>query len=728
MIAAARNAGRRALDEAAGKALLAHYGVAVPKTAVVRGPDEVEEALKALKAPFVVKVISPDILHKSDAGGVRVRLTTTEEVRQAIRAMSGQAQIKSARVDGWLVEEMAAEGQELVVGGLRDPQFGPLVMVGLGGIFVEVLADVSFRICPIDRLDAEEMLDELKGAAILRGARGRKAASRDAIIDVLLKIGGENGLLMQHAQDIAEADINPLIVSETGAVAVDARFVIEAGGSAPSLSSKEGRGTRDAIAEFTPLFAPKTVAVIGASTKGTTFPNVFIRRIREFGFEGPIYPIHPSAAEIDGLPAYQSLADTPEPIDYAFIAIPAAQIPPLLSSARGRLRFAQVISSGFGEVEEGRELQDRLVEAARAGGARLIGPNCLGLYTPRGKITFAEISPKEVGGVGVISQSGGLGTDVIRRGLARGLKFSGLVTVGNCADVTPSDLLEFYFADAQTRVVGMYIETARDGRRLFEILRNARGSKPVVVLKGGRTKQGIAAAASHTGSLAGDDRVWVALSRETGCVLVDTVDEFVDTLLLFQMVTPRREHPTERVVLFGNGGGASVLATDYYARLGLEVSPFANDTIAELAALNLPPGTSITNPVDCPVGTLQQEEGRVAEKILDIIYSSGKPDALVMHLNMSAFVGRSKPEVLDNLVKAAMRVQEHYPGQAHFILVLRSDGDPPLEERKREFRASALALGVAVYDEIANAGHALAALQRFERFVHKRERLNGVNG
>jgi acyl-CoA synthetase (NDP forming) len=342
------------------------------------------------------------------------------------------------------------------------------------------------------------------------------------------------------------------------------------------------------------------------------------------------------------------------------------------------------------------------------------------LYTPRGKVTFAEIGSKEVGGVGVISQSGGLGTDIIRRGFARRLQFSGLVTVGNCADVAPSELLEFYFADEQTRVIGMYIETAQDGRRLFEILREHAGRKPVIVLKGGRTQQGLAAAASHTGSLAGDDRVWIALSRQTGCMLVDTLDQFIDALLLFQSLAPQPAHPIRRVVLFGNGGGTSVLATDYFARLGLDVTPFDRPTIEALAALDLPPGTSITNPVDCPVGTLQQDDGRVAERILDLIYGSGNPDALVMHLNLSAFVGRTRPEVLDNLVQAALRVQEHYPGQTHFVLVLRSDGDPPLEARKREFRERAAALGVPVYDEMPNAGHALAALRDYERFLNHR--------
>jgi acyl-CoA synthetase (NDP forming) len=471
---------------------------------------------------------------------------------------------------------------------------------------------------------------------------------------------------------------------------------------------------------FAPLFEPKTVAVIGASSTAMTPGNVFIRRLRAFGYAGSIYPIHPTAGEIDGLQTFRSLGATPEPVDYAYIAIAAGQVPKILAAANGRVRFAQVISSGFAEVDEGRELQADLVAAARAGGARLVGPNCLGMYSPRGRITFVENGSAETGPVGVISQSGGLGTDIVRRGQGRGVRFSGVVTVGNCADVDPAELVEFYLADPATRVIGMYIEAVRNGRRLFDLLRAAKGAKPVVILKGGRTQQGRMAAASHTGSLAGDDRVWVALSRQTGCILVDTLDQFIDTLLAFQQLTPRPARPTRRIVMFGNGGGTSVLATDLFARLGLDVVPFAQPTVDALAALKLPPGSSIVNPIDTPVGTLQQEEGGIAEKILEAIYATGEPEAIVMHLNLAAFVGRTKTDVLGNLMQAALRVQARHPGRAHFLLVLRSDGEAEVEEKKRGYRARALELGIPVYDEMVNVGHALAALANHEQFIARR--------
>ena len=225
-ITQARMSKRGSLDELSGKRLLAQFGVAVPASIMVRANESLGAQLGGLKPPFVVKVMSPEILHKSDVGGVRVGLGNVAEVEAAIRSMLEKPAISSKPVDGFLVEEMAPAGQEMVIGGLKDPQFGPLVMVGLGGIFVEVLKDVAFRICPIERVDALEMLDELKGRAVLDGVRGQAAVSRAAIVDVLLKVGGRNGLLMTFAGDIAEADINPIIVSATGAVAVDARFIL----------------------------------------------------------------------------------------------------------------------------------------------------------------------------------------------------------------------------------------------------------------------------------------------------------------------------------------------------------------------------------------------------------------------------------------------------------------------------------------------------------------------
>ena len=226
LIARSRAARRAVLDELAGKQLLESFGVAVPKSLMIQGAAEAAAACGRLRAPLALKVVSPDILHKSDAGGVSVGLQSAGEVEAAVRAMMKRPEIENTRIDGFLLEEMAPAGQEIVIGALRDPQFGPLVMVGLGGVFVEVLADVSFRICPITRLDAGEMLDELKGAALLRGARGHKPVSLAVIVDALMKIGGEGGLLMTHAQDFAEVDINPIIVTGNGAVAVDARFVL----------------------------------------------------------------------------------------------------------------------------------------------------------------------------------------------------------------------------------------------------------------------------------------------------------------------------------------------------------------------------------------------------------------------------------------------------------------------------------------------------------------------
>ncbi|MBX3519174.1 MAG: CoA-binding protein [Xanthobacteraceae bacterium] len=470
---------------------------------------------------------------------------------------------------------------------------------------------------------------------------------------------------------------------------------------------------------FDALFAPSTIAVVGASATSVAGGNRFIRHLKAFGYPGKIFPIHPSAAEIEGMPAFSSVSETPAPIDYAYVAVAAQQVPKLLRSFAGRVRVAQVMSSGFSESAGGHDLEDELVRAAHDAKIRVIGPNCLGVYSPRARVTFTERTTDEAGSVGIICQSGGLGVDIIRRGQNRGVRFSGLVTVGNCADVRPHELLKYFLASPETKVIGLYLEGAGDGRHLFEALRAAEGRKPVVILKGGRTGQGRRAAASHTGALAGNDEGWKALAAQTGAVLVDELDSFLDALLAFQCLGPR-SLPARRAVLFGNGGGASVLGTDALARSGFDVAPLAPGVAAKLQALKLPAGSSVLNPIDLPAGALQQDEGRAAETIFDALSEGGGTDALVIHVNMTVVLSFRHVDMLGNLMNAVLRVKSRDRSGMHVVLVLRSDGDPDIEGPKREYRSRAVAASLPVFDELNAAARALAAVRHFETF---RERL-----
>jgi acyl-CoA synthetase (NDP forming) len=478
-----------------------------------------------------------------------------------------------------------------------------------------------------------------------------------------------------------------------------------------------------AFEEYGPIFRPRVIAVVGASASGGVSPgNEFIRHTRALGYDGRLVPIHPSAATVDGLPAAKSFADVGATVDFAYVAVGARNVNGLLATAAGKVRYAMVMSSGFGEVAEGRELEREMVQTARAGGVRILGPNCLGVYSPRGKLAFIGGASPEPGPVGVITQSGGLGVDIILRGQARGLRYSGLVTLGNSADVSPSELVDYFMADPDTKVIGLYAEDIKDGRAFFRTLRAARGAKPEVVLLGGQTRQGRHAAASHTGSLASGAEIWRGLARQTGVVLVRTLDEFLDSLHAFQLLQPRRDRPTRRCVLFGNGGGTSVLAADAFGRRGLDVTPLPERAIAELNKLELLPGTSVVNPIDAPAYTLRQEEGRIAERILDVVLESGEPDAVVMHINLPVFIASTDQRVdtMQNLIDAAIRALARWPRQAHFALVLRADGSEASEKRRREFRGKAVAQGIPVFDEMVNAADALSGVAFFERYLAAR--------
>ena len=489
---------------------------------------------------------------------------------------------------------------------------------------------------------------------------------------------------MQHADDIQEADINPLIVSDdaapwrsTRASSSDNRAMSKTATSSRNSRRSSHPEDRRGDRRFGPRRRACRICSSGASASSATRA----RSIRSI----------PPRPRSTGFPPIAASPTRREPVDYAYIAMPAAQIPPMLASANGQAALRA------GHLERIRRSRGRpraaganCVAAARAGGARLIGPNCLGLYTPRGNVTFAEIAARRKSAPSASSRrAAALAPTSSAAASNRGLKFSGLVTVGNCADVTPSRPARVLFrrrSDARDRHV--HRDGARRPAALRDPARQRARAKPVVILKGGRTQAGHVAAASHTGSLAGDDRVWVALARQTGCMLVDTLDQFIDTLLALPVARRARRASDAQASCSSATAAARACLRPITSRgWGSTVTPFGTETIDALAQLKLPPGTSITNPVDCPVGTLQQDDGRVAEKILDIIYGIGKARR-ARHAPQPVGVRRTHEARGARQSRRGRAARAGaLPRAGAFLLVLRSDGEPELEARKREFRA-----------------------------------------
>jgi acyl-CoA synthetase (NDP forming) len=223
----ARGQGYQTLSEPDGKRVLKSLGVEVPRGREVNGSGDLSHSLRDLRSPLALKVVSQEVVHKSDFGAVKLGLKGTEDVAVAMGEIQAALRARGIDAHKFLIEEMAKPGVELVIGGLLDPEFGPMIMLGLGGIFVEVYKDVAFRICPINRDDAMEMIDSLVGSALLHGARGKEPIDIEALVDCLIKLGGDNGLLLMPQMPFAEIDINPFIATSTGATAVDARFVLK---------------------------------------------------------------------------------------------------------------------------------------------------------------------------------------------------------------------------------------------------------------------------------------------------------------------------------------------------------------------------------------------------------------------------------------------------------------------------------------------------------------------
>ena len=477
----------------------------------------------------------------------------------------------------------------------------------------------------------------------------------------------------------------------------------------------------ESILDLDPLFHPRSIAVAGVSSRGEGQGNRFIQRLRQSGFKGNIYPIHPHETELEGLLVYPSLADTPEIIDYAFIAIPADAVPALLANAGGRVKFAQVMSSGFGEGGKGQALQASLVDALRLGKVRLLGPNCLGVYLPSVGVTFVDGQMAPAGTVGIFSQSGGLSVDFIKHGEHRGLRFKGVVTLGNCLDIGPCDLLDYYLNDPEVKVIGAYVETVQEGRRFFDILRLAKSKKPVVILKGGRTEQGQRAAASHTGSLAGNDLVWKAMAAQTGVVLAESLEEFIDSLVAFQSWSSEKKPFGGNVVLYGNGGGASVLAADALGRLGIVLPVISAEAARQLNALDVPSGASLENPLDFPANILNRFGPELPKRLLKIVAETDSPEIILLHLNLPVILPYRDGELMKELIEMAIELNDSLPTGTRLFLVLRSSVEFAYEASRQNYAKLSMQSGIPTFMDLSSAARALGALKKYGIFLKNRQ-------
>ncbi len=641
--------GRSVLLEHEVYALLASEGIDVPRFRVVAAPEEVDASLcSALDSEeAIVKVVSPDLFHKSDVGGVVACRNEPVAVRKAAARVlaSARAASPTARIVGALVAERvrfrSGTGRELLAAFRRDPAFGPVVVLGVGGLDTEALLgalrpEKARAMLAAHGLTASDALAALRGTLIHSALTGRLRTSRDAALpeaklaDLALALGrlAEQwaGFDPPDGFGLAELEVNPIVAAEDGRlVALDGLARLDRPKPLPPARP---------VAELRRLLTPRSAVVVGASAEGLNPGRIILRNLVEGGGvpRERIWAIHPRATEIDGCRAFASLADLPEPADLAVVSVAADrgadQVVQEIVEKR-RARTVTLIAGGFGETEGGREAEARirvaLAESHRAadGGVLLNGGNCLGIISGPGRYNTFFIPPHKLPvregpgrGLASISQSGAyLVTQVSN--LDRVVEPRYAISFGNQMDVTVSDYLAYLEGDPGTRVFAVYLEGFQpgDGARFLEAVRRIAGSgRPVLFYKAGRTREGSAAASSHTAAAVGDYEVCEELARAAGAVVASSLDQFEDDVTTFTLLAGRLA-AGRRVAVLSNAGFEATAAADTLH--GMELADLTAPTRARLAAL-LPAGiVDVHNPVDATPVTPTEKYVAIARALAE---------------------------------------------------------------------------------------------------------------
>src|ERR1700680_1289552 len=584
---------RNSLTAPEAKAVCDAYGIPVPQEALATSADAAVKSAESMGFPVVMKIVSPDILHKTEAGGVIVGVSSADAARRAYDQIVASAKkYKSdAKIVGVQVQQQLGAAQEVIVGAISDQSFGKLIAFGLGGVLVEVLKDVTFRLAPASREDALSMLDGIQAAEILKGVRGGEAVSRDALASIIENVSA----LVTDFPEISEVDLNPVFARPDGATAVDARILVD--WNPPARPMQHSRD--EIVRAMNRIMRPDAVAVIGASSEEGKIGNSVMKNLINGGYKGNIYPINPSADEILGYKAYKSVKDVPGEIDVAVFAIPAKFVAgALVECGEKKIPGAVLIPSGFAETGNVAGQQEIQAIGQRYN-VRLMGPNIYGFYyTPKHLCATFCTAYDYQGKVALSSQSGGVGMAII--GFSRSAKMgvSAIVWLGNKADIDEDDLLTFFEQDENTQAVAMHMEDLKDGRAFAEVAKRVSKTKPVMVLKAGRTALGAKPASSHTGALAGDDKVYDDVLRQSGVIRARGLRELLD----FARGVPVLPTPKGgNGVIITGAGGSGVLLSDSVVAAGLALMKFPAD-LDEAFKKFIPPFGASGNPVDITGG------------------------------------------------------------------------------------------------------------------------------
>jgi len=461
------------------------------------------------------------------------------------------------------------------------------------------------------------------------------------------------------------------------------------------------------------IFHPKSIAVVGASHNPSRAVNLFyLYPLLQFGYEGKIYPIHPTASEISGLKAYPSIMDVPGPVDHVSCAIRADLTPQLMKEcvAKG-VKLIQLYTAGFSETgqEKGIRLEEEIAEIARRGNVRVLGPNCMGIYCPGSGIAYEDFFSKESGNVGLLAQSGGNSIEAVQFGNTRGVYFSKVVSYGNACDINEAELLEYFTHDPQTKIITGYIEGTRDGRRFIKALRKATEAKPVIMLKGGTTEAGAKVTASHTGALGGSQVIWESLFRQLEVIQVYDLEELIDLVLLFQHFKPVRGR---KLGLVGSGGGASVLITDSCERERLIIPSFPEETrrkLREIMPQEADPGTIVRNPVDFSMSWVRPG---VFPALIETMAKYDGIDFILIYLSLVPSSGEVETQLVNSIIETKKNFSKP------MVMVLRYNHAPQVGKLALDLqKRCAQAGGIPVFSSFDRAAR---AINRFVRYYEGR--------